>query len=142
MKHTSLDECSKRNKRKLTTKESEQPSKKRKTNDRIESIKNDKESSVPPIPQTIARIEFRVGEVVWAKIKGSPHWPAKILTLHSNRRAEVVWFNDYRKTKIYQTQLFKFLIHFDEFAKKFNDTVGLKTAAQEGLMYLGSTMLR
>lgn len=106
-----------------------------------EAISTVRDSLILPIPKTIARVEFRVQEVVWAKIKGSPHWPAKINSFPSNRTAEVVWFNDYRKTKIFKTQLFKFLVYFDEFAKKFNDTVGLEAAAKEGLMYYGENML-
>lgn len=82
---------------------------------------------------------FSVGEVVWAKIRGYPHWPARINWL-TDRRAEVVWFNDYRRTKIYKFHLFKFLTHFDQFASKFNDTVGLQAAAQEGLMCLSNAL--
>lgn len=85
-------------------------------------------------------IDFKIEEVVWAKIKGYPHWPAKIKSFPSNRTAEVVWFNDYRKTKIFRTQLFKFLPHFDTFAKKFDETIGLKKAAQEGLIIYGHSM--
>lgn len=88
----------------------------------------------------LSQIDYRIGEVVWAKIKRYPHWPAKIKGFPSTRTVEVVWFNDYRTTKVYKSQLFKFLIHFEEFAKKFDDTVGLKTAAQEGLIYYGNMM--
>lgn len=49
----------------------------------------------------------------------------------------VTWLNDYRVTKLYRTQIFKFLTHFDEFSKRFDDTVGLKTAAREGLICFG-----
>lgn len=88
---------------------------------------------------TIARIDFKVNEVVWAKIKGSVHWPAKIKSFPSSKMVIVVWFNDYRTTKIYRTQLFKFLQNFDLYAQNFDNTVGLKTAAYEGLMYLGNS---
>lgn len=115
----------------------------------LESIPED----VPPIVEStsapilepdeenqIAVIEFRVGEIVWAKIKGFPHWPAVIKSFPSDRMAIVIWFNDYRKTKIYRTQLFKFLANFETFAKRFDDVIGLKTAAQEGLMCYGQNM--
>lgn len=85
-------------------------------------------------------IDFSVGEVVWAKIKGYAHWPAKIKSFPTSRTAEVVWFNDYRTTKIFRTQLFKYLINFEKFSERFNDTVGLKKAAHEGLIYYGQTM--
>lgn len=91
---------------------------------------------------TIAPIVFQIGEVVWAKIKGSAHWPAKIKSFPSSKMVIVVWFNDYRTTKIYRTQVFKFLIHFDTFAKSFDRVVGLKKAAQEGLIYYGSMIGR
>lgn len=51
----------------------------------------------------VAQIEFSIGDVVWAKIKESPHWPAKITAFTSQRMIEVHWFNDYRRTKIYRT---------------------------------------
>lgn len=89
---------------------------------------------------TVAKIEFKVGEIVWARIKGYPHWPAKVTSFPSAKMAEVVWMNDYRKTKLYRTQLWKFLVHFDEFAKRFNDTVGLEKAAKEALVLYGQTI--
>lgn len=51
--------------------------------------------------------------------------------------AEVIWFNDYRKTKLYRSQLFKFTPNIDEFAKKFKGTAGLETAAKEALYSYG-----
>lgn len=90
----------------------------------------------------IAPIIFRVSEVVWAKIKGSVPWPARIKSFPSNRMVIVVWLNDYRTTKIYRTQIFKFLTNFDTYAKNFDKTVGLKKAAQEGLMLYGSMINR
>lgn len=59
---------------------------------------------------------------------GFPHWPCKIKSFPSDRHAEVVWFNDYRKTKIFRTQMFKFLPNFHKYAEKFDDCIGLKTA--------------
>lgn len=87
---------------------------------------------------TVAKIEFKVGEVVWARIRGYPHWPARIQSFPSNKMATVIWFNDYRRTKLYKTQIFKFLVNFDEFSKRFNDTVGLETAAREALISYGN----
>lgn len=52
--------------------------------------------------------------------------------------ALVRWFNDYRVTKLYRTQLFKILNNFDQFAKKIPDTVGLETAAREALICYGN----
>lgn len=89
----------------------------------------------------IQNIEFREGEIVWAKIEGSAHWPAKIKCFtYDRKKVVVVWFNDYRTTKVYHTQLFKFLNNFDEFAKRFHDTAGLKCAAQEALISFGQAL--
>lgn len=87
--------------------------------------------------KAIARIDFAIGEIVWAKIRGFPHWPAKVIAIPNDRMVLVVWFNDYRVTKIYRTQLFKFLKHFDEFAKKFDKHIGLESAAKEALICYG-----
>lgn len=91
--------------------------------------------------QVLDTISFKINEVVWAKIRGFPHWPAKIKAF-SNKMVVVVWFNDYRTTKLYRSQLYKFLPSFDEFAKKFNDHIGLEKAAKEGLIYFGSTLTK
>lgn len=78
-----------------------------------------------------------VNEIVWAKIKGFVHWPCKVLSFRGKLMAEVYWFNDYRKTKLYKTQLYKFLKNFDKFAERFDDTIGLRTAATEALICYG-----
>lgn len=104
------------------------------TNEMAQSVtKND-------ITQTVARIEYKINEVVFAKIKGYPHWPAKIKRFDSNKMVTVVWFNDYRTTKIYKTQLSKFLVNFERLASTFDQHIGLKKAAHEGLIYFGCTM--
>lgn len=90
--------------------------------------------------QTVAAIDFQIGEIIWAKLKGYPHWPAKIKSFPNSKMAVVVWFNDYRVTKMYKAQLYKFLINFDNFSKKFDQTIGLRTAAQETLIYYGNTI--
>lgn len=38
------------------------------------------------------------------KIRGWPHWPAKVLRIE-RRRFEVEWFNDYRRTKLFRSQM-------------------------------------
>lgn len=91
--------------------------------------------------RAIVKVAFTVGEIVWAKIKGHNHWPARIISFPSQKMAEVTWYNDYRRTKLYRSQLFKFLVNFDEFAKKFDVTVGLSTAAREALMDYGQNTI-
>lgn len=43
----------------------------------------------------LAIIEFQTNEIMWAKIKGFPAWPAKIISFPSNKMVLVLWFNDY-----------------------------------------------
>lgn len=100
----------------------------------------DHANSNADIPLTVSIIDYKINEVVWAKIKGYSFWPGKIKSFPSSQTAEIVWFNDYRRTKVFKTQMKKFLPHFEECAKKFDDVVGLRCAAQEGLIYFGSTM--
>lgn len=83
----------------------------------------------------VATIPFNVGEVVWGKIRGWPHWPAKVIQIHP-RRYEVIWYNDFRVTKLYRSQIYKFGPNFSIFAEKFDTTVGLKEAAEQAMLYL------
>lgn len=106
------------------------------TDQMVASTSSDQTGSV----NTVGKVEFKVGEIVWARIKGSPHWPAQIKSFHSTKMVNVVWLNDYRRTRLYRTQMYKFLINFDAFAKRFHDTVGLETAAREGLMKYGENL--
>lgn len=115
-------------KRKMVTDENVQPTKKQRQN-------------VDKVSQQIAVVRFLLGEIIWAKIRGSPHWPAQIMSFPTHNTAEVLWFNDYRRTKVFQTKLFKFLPYFDEFAKKFETHVGLETAAREALACYGNKFI-
>lgn len=91
--------------------------------------------SQKPTVKTIAKFEFKIGEAVWCKLKGSSHWPARIISF-DGRRYDVYWFNDYRQSKVYHSQLFKFEPNIHEFSKKFEKIQGLETAAKEALIYL------
>lgn len=86
---------------------------------------------------TLAKPDFKINDIVWGKIKGSPHWPAKIdrITATSNGLImyELVWYNDYRRTKVNRLQVFNFLDNFEKFAKRFGDIIGLKTAGFEAM---------
>lgn len=75
--------------------------------------------------------EFELGEIVWAKLKGSPHWPATVLNVYGSRRQmlEVFWLNDYRTIKINKGQASKFLPNFDKYSQ--NTMIGLQTAIRE-----------
>lgn len=87
------------------------------------------------VNNVVAVLEYSINEVVWGKIRGWPHWPARITSIEG-RRFEVQWFNDYRKTKLFRTQLFKFYKHYDEFSKLFDSKIGLETAAKEAVILL------
>lgn len=90
-------------------------------------------------PLTVAVMPFAVGEVIWGKLHGWPFWPAKILAIN-NQRIEVEWFNDYRTTKLFKSQICKFYTNYDVFSEKFDSTVGLKVAAMEALEYIASKL--
>lgn len=100
---------------------------------------NPKNVDAPSVITTVAVNPFVVGEVIWGKIRGWPHWPAKIVRLYG-RLIEVEWFNDYRTTKLYKSQIFKFYPNYDIFAEKFDTSVGLKTAATDALLYITSKL--
>lgn len=85
----------------------------------------------------LVRPDFVVNEIIWAKIRGSAHWPAKIERIVSTVAGlicyEIIWFNDYRRSKIHRTQAYKFLHNFEKFAVKFDQIIGLRTAAFEAM---------
>lgn len=89
----------------------------------------------------IAVIDFREGEVVWAKLRGFPCWPAQIENFFGEKRqtVRIKWFNDYRISNVSKNQIFKFYKYFEEFSKPFATHVGLETAAKEALIYLGAS---
>lgn len=95
---------------------------------------------------TIAKPDFLVGDIIWAKIKGSVHWPAKIdrILTKANRvmMYEIIWYNDYRRSKIYRLQANKFLENFEQYASRFDDVIGLKTAAFEAMFEYRAKMIR
>lgn len=78
-----------------------------------------------PVNMTISTLPFKVGEVTWGKIRGWPHWPAKIVHIFP-RQFEVVWYNDYRVTKLYRSQVFKFTSNFSIFAEKIRNDGGIE----------------
>lgn len=83
----------------------------------------------------VSNLTYTLNEVVWGKIRGWPHWPARITSIEG-RRYQVQWFNDYRNSKLFRTQLFKFYKNYDEFSKPFAQKVGLETAAKEAVLFL------
>lgn len=82
--------------------------------------------------------EFKLKEIVWAKIKGFPHWPATVEKIYgkTNQMAEIFWLNDYRRSKILKTQMFKFVKNFDMYAKDYDKYIGLETAVKEAMILL------
>lgn len=67
--------------------------------------------------RAIAFQQFSVNEVIWGKQRGYPHWPGKIVKILQNKY-EIFWFNDYRKSNMFPSQLFKFKPKLVEFSKK------------------------
>lgn len=93
------------------------------------------EIGLPIRSTTLALNDFCMNEVVWGKLKGWPHWPARVTAIEG-RRYELYWFNDFRKSKVYRTQLFKFAANFETFSKHFSTSFALAKAAQEAITYL------
>lgn len=86
----------------------------------------------------ISKIVFRENEVVWCKIKGFVHWPARIerIEIVGGKQCFIVfWFNDYRTSKVFGGQLFKFLPNFQKYSANFKGKIGLETAAKEAVIY-------
>lgn len=90
---------------------------------------------------TIATPGFAIGEIVWGRIKGWPHWPGKVKRIESNR-FEIIWFNDYRTSKLSKNQIFKFHSNFTEFTQGAHLKVGLSTAVKEALLSIASKTRR
>lgn len=83
---------------------------------------------------TVALSDFAIDEIVWPKLRGSPHWPARILSI--DKKIEIFWYNDYRKSKNFKSQLFKFQANFDVFSKKSDSNTKLESAIKEALVFL------
>lgn len=104
----------------------------------IQEISETQNTQLTEKIQTVAALDYQIDEIVWGKNRGWPHWPAKIISI-DNRRCNVEWCNDYRKSKLFKTQLFKFSDdNFKNFAKKFPTSIGLQTAAKEALILIAS----
>lgn len=127
----------------------EKPNLKRKNemqSSKLTNAKKKKESSENGLPTTIEIDEgkndvvstfvYTVGETVWAKIRYWPHWPCKVEEILPNRKYKVRWYNDYRTSTVFRTQMFKFGPNFEKFAVNFPTSIGLETAAKEALISL------
>lgn len=80
---------------------------------------------------------YGLNEIIWGKLKGSVHWPAKIIAILP-RQYEVIWLNDYRKSKLFRSQMCKFTnSNFKQFSCNFGTTIGVETAAKEALIMIG-----
>lgn len=100
-------------------------------------VKRESDGTLAMLPSTPV---FQLNEIVWAKIKGWPAWLAKIVDFPSTKMAVVIWFNDNRKTKVYRTQLYKFLANYEQFSINFDKHIGLKTATREALYSFSTTL--
>lgn len=99
-----------------------------------EAISNTNESN--PI-RIIAQQQFRISEIVWAKLGHFPSWPCKIERLYGvrNQMVEVLWFNDFRRSKMHIANIYKFFDKFQEFSKDADIHVGLNRAIKEAIIY-------
>lgn len=106
-----------------------------------QDLKTYKRNSKPQ-EASLTLLGFSVGDIVWAKLRGSPFWPAKIERIYGTKlqMVEILWFNDYRRSKVYKTQIEQFLPNFAKNSKLFKQHIGLETAAKEAVLYVASTM--
>lgn len=89
-------------------------------------------------------MDIQMNEVVWAKISGYPEWPAKVDRIYGirNQMCEIVWFNDYRRTKLHKGQLKNFVSDFENHRSNIPNYIGLEAAIKEALMYLASQLAK
>lgn len=81
-------------------------------------------------------IRFVISEIVWCKLSGFHHWPAKILRFEG-KKIVVFWYNDYRQSSVFLSQLFPFEKYCLLFSK--NVSIALGTAIKEALIELKCT---
>lgn len=110
------------------------------TNDANASKKNYDSDKKEPESKAIVKMAFQIDDAVWVKIRGHPTWPAKIEKFHYGRTlmVDVFWFNDYRRTKVFGSQLQNFLLNLQTYKHTFQNHIGLETAVKEAMIYLTS----
>lgn len=88
----------------------------------------------------VALPHYKVGDVVWCKLKGSPNWPAKVKEIYGkhNQMLKLVWFNDNRLSAVHQGQVSKFCP--SSIVTNTTDDIGVVTAIKEAIHYLISKM--
>lgn len=85
----------------------------------------------------IALLDYSIGEIVWCKLKGWPHWPCKILDIEYKRSVIylVYWFKDnHRTSKVFKSQLFKFKENFKTLSENGSENAQLEAAIKEGII--------
>lgn len=83
----------------------------------------------------VAAIDFSIGDIVWGKIKGFCHWPAKIVEF-SKGKVTLWWYKDYRYSSVFKSQIYKFSEHCSTFSKKAESSPALQAAIKEALIDL------
>lgn len=85
---------------------------------------------------SLIRLEFQIGQAVFAKIKGFPPWPALIVGIMGTNQAKVVYFN----SSEYSLLSFKKLTPFDANGKIahqfYNKNKGFTKAFDELMLVL------
>lgn len=85
---------------------------------------------------TIAKPLWSIDDAIWAKIRGSCHWPARIIKILPKKQFIVEWFNDYRTTRVFASQIYKFAPNIFMFQEKFDLVAGLREAAEEATLHM------
>lgn len=134
-----VDSCS--SDRKEERKADDRNHSKQRTNDAENSNENDDTNKATGQKSNqIAKMAFQIDDIVWVKIRGFPTWPARVERFYYGRvlMVDVYWLNDYRRTKVFGSQLQNFHSHFQTYKHTFQDHVGLETAVKEALIHLMS----
>lgn len=98
-----------------------------------------KRSKERGVLKAISENNFSIGAIVWCKLKGYRHWPAKVLGFDQNKII-VRWFNDNRRqSTVFASQIQQFSRHC--FAYSQNVSISLATAIKEALIEYRNKMV-
>lgn len=90
-----------------------------------------KQSSLADANKVISENNFEIGSIVWCKLKGFRHYPAKIVSFFQKKYL-VRWYNDYRLSSVFTSQLQPFSKYCLVYSE--NVSISLATAIKEALI--------
>lgn len=86
--------------------------------------------------RTVAKIQFKINDVVWCKLKGHPKWPAKVDEIcgKNGQLIKLTWFNDYRMSQVNRGQVSKFNT-VESIPVEVKKNMKLQKAIKEAIIY-------